>query len=215
MEGSVVRVQDREYKILKLKSGSRAHSLLGRATRVYHAEDSDGKSVIIKDVWVDNSRKREHAIQEEIIEDLKRANLTTALSMFFTHRCHEDVMLEDQDTVDSTESMCLDRNRTPLDFSDCKAFKTDPPDVGHTQDFSKGSLTSHDITVLEPSRGPHREFKGIMHRVHYRLVIEEVAVPLLEVKDAGKYMFSLYALHARKLDSVSWGKYAERINSRI
>lgn len=203
LEGSTVRIQDRDYKISKLKSDSRAHSLLGRATRVYQAKDRDGKSVIIKDVWVDNSRKREHAIQEEIIEDLKRADLTTALSLFFTHRCHEDVMLEDRDTVDSTESMCLDRSRTPLDFSSCKAFRTTSPDLGHTQDFSTGSLTSHDNAVLKPSRGPHRAFKDIKHRVHYRLVIEEVAVPLIEVQDAGKYMFSLYALHARKFHSHS------------
>lgn len=204
-----------DYKISKLKSDSRAHSLLGRATRVYQAKDRDGKSVIIKDVWVDASRKREHAIQEEIIEDLKRANLTTALSLFFTHRCYEDVMLEDQDTVDSTESMCLDRSRTPLDFSSCKAFRTTSPDLGHTQDFSTGSLTSHDNAVLKPSRGPHRVFKDIKHRVHYRLVIEEVAEPLIEVQDAGNYMFSLYLLHARKLDSVSLGKYAECTNSHI
>lgn len=195
MEGSTIRVNGEDYTIKGLKSDSRAHSLLGRATRVYHAVDSKGKEVIIKDVWMDCSRPKEHEIQERIIRELKEAGLTTSLSLFFTHRVGLNVLQEGGERKeDSTEEMCKSSSGEVLNFTTSRGFFTRHPEQKKiTANYSIGSLTSHNTKAsARPPTGPEPHFSGIKHRVHYRLVIEEVAVPICDLHSAEQCMFVLY-----------------------
>lgn len=195
MIGSTICVNGEVYTTKGLKSDNRADSLLGRATRVYHAVDSKGKEVIIKDVWMDCSGPKEHEIQEKIIHEMREAGLTSTLSLFFTHRIGLNVLQEGvEKKEDSTEEMCKSSVGDVLDFTTSRGFFTrHPKQKKTTANYSVGSVTSHNRKAkARPPTSAEPHFSDVKHRVHYRLVIEEVAVPMYDLHSADQCMFVLW-----------------------
>src|ERR1700744_3379817 len=70
-KAKIIKLNGSSYKIIKTLSDHRAFSILGRATRVFEVEDvSTREKAVMKDVWVDSTREREHTIQNSVIKDL-------------------------------------------------------------------------------------------------------------------------------------------------
>jgi hypothetical protein len=199
-----------KYVIEGVIDDSRAFNILGRATRIFIAkrvnslDEPVGGQVVIKDVWVDESRDREHAIQAKILEDLKdQDNLK---DHFFKHEAHADVSTAESQ-VDNTERMTLDSNDRPLDFTEeMIGFCILPPSKAQNREFirslqstqsrlekthiSRAPTAGKEQRVNANLRGIHegivRRTFQVMPRTHYRLVMGELATPLHRIVDLNK-----------------------------
>ncbi|KAJ3990706.1 hypothetical protein F5050DRAFT_1582537, partial [Lentinula boryana] len=60
-------VKERVYKTVKTLSDYSADNPLGRATRVWKVQDAQGKTRVLKDLWLEHDRLEEHKIYENIL----------------------------------------------------------------------------------------------------------------------------------------------------
>ena len=189
---NTIKVKDRTYVILNSLSDTRASSILGRATRVFEVQDIQTKEMaVIKDIWADNSRDREHVIQENIIKELEENGGGKWKDSFFTHLDHEDVVTSDG-MVDSTEAILRNSRGEKLDFTACaKAFtllpppqpSAPPPGTGHTPSHHTSAPSIHGMEASINARTPGLPQGPVgnpLPRTHYRLVIKEKATPLID-----------------------------------
>jgi hypothetical protein len=149
-------VQNVTYKITETLSDVQSLSILGRATRVFAVTDPNGEERVIKDVWVDDSRRREHDIQKAVIEDLTKTWGGILANRFFTHLGYEDVPISDK-SVDSTMTFSQNAENEDLNFTN----------------FHKR------FALRRPIRFARSDIP--LPRVHHRLIIKERGTPLLEV----------------------------------
>lgn len=199
-----------DYTIVKTLSDDRAFSLLGRATRVFVAKDKDGNEVVIKDAWVDSSRPKEDENQRDMIRDLEMkyddALPGELAGYFFTHLDAEEVRLTNKE-VDSTEHMSRDSKGVPLKpFSTFGTTHFGRPTVRVTSSNTVGSV--HGPYWSNNSRGTKQSqtyqeerTHPISHqvtRVHYRLVMKEVGVPLQNVFDPKDFLQVILQLLKRE-----------------
>jgi len=174
------------YRTTRIISDFGAEALRGRATRVFEAyprPDAAGsppdtpKLVVIKDSWRDWDRKREDEIHAEIFSDLEKAKGTEAakadMKDFLTIREAADVAIDGK--KDDTHLLL---HYSPL-----------PQDCGwHTisvnRAFSWTRRTSSEGCVPSDKSNSCRDTpKPIktQHRIHCRLVFEEVCTTLFEL----------------------------------
>jgi hypothetical protein len=67
-----IKVVNRTYKTLRMLSNFAAHTIVGRATRVFLVEDAEsGAQFVLKDVWLAKGRKMEHEVRRELLDDIQ------------------------------------------------------------------------------------------------------------------------------------------------
>jgi hypothetical protein len=141
-----------------------------RATRVWEVYEGDGKddqkTHALKDTWVDTSRAREGQTYKNVL-----AGATDEEKRFFlTVVCDGDVKLESgkDDTTLGTR-------------------RGSPPDASF-QVFDKPARSDSDYLFIGNSRLPLPVEKtpAFVNRVHYRIVFNEVGVPLSDLSNMGE-----------------------------
>jgi hypothetical protein len=195
-----MKMGDEMYIIEGIISNTRANSLLGRATRVFRVKDKTGRTFVIKDVWADDSRKREHDIQDELFQDIDddkdwdTATKQKLKTFFFTHVKSGDVLVDNLDSPqrvkvkDTSKGFMrgLDLSGITPSYSLRPAPVEGPPQGGIGQIPSHHSSAHIDSDVasgmseLSLSKVPKVSGRPLAHRVHYRLMMAEEAQPLYD-----------------------------------
>jgi hypothetical protein len=201
---NTIKIDDRTYKIVKTISSFRAFSILGRATRIFIAQDVDSKDnerVVIKDIWADGTREREHEIQKQIQNDLAAEGFQIMDKYFFKHLAFGDVQTSNG-KQDSTVNISKNTEGTELNLLDFKRILIRPKPKETTPSNSTGLPPSHSTTLPTASTArsitPYPLPLNTVPRVHYRLVMKEVGVPLQDMLDLRKCLNALDNLNDRK-----------------
>jgi hypothetical protein len=201
---NMITVDNRTYEIIETISDFRAFSILGRATRIFIAQDvisTDNEKVVIKDIWADGTRSREHQIQEQIQEDLIAGGFPDMEKYFFEHLAFGDVLTSNGEP-DTTVNISQNAEGKELNLSDfqCISIRPEPKETAPSN--SAGLPPSHNTSMPVASNAqnttPHPLPLNAVPRVHYRLVMKEVGTPLQNVYDLGKCLDALENLNDRK-----------------
>ena len=177
-----IRVKDKLYTTTKKLCDISAEEIEGRATRVWEAESEDKTRVVLKDVWLDESRRPEHELIKEVLkkeEDKKLRDYMT--KSFFTVVDFERVKIGDQE--DTTKRTIL---RGLWLRDDCEFLR-----------ICADSFVSMPLETLgtPPATGMSRNHsikfsaavsRRVQYRYHYRIVFKEAATPLYSVNNMGK-----------------------------
>ena len=191
-----IKVGDNMYETQgKPLSDYVAHAIVGRATRVFKVQDHTGKPYVLKDVWLAKGRQPEHKIREEILKDigneLNGHDKVVVEKHLFTPVDHWVVQVKQKDNSwvnDDTHDIIR-----KAEFSTAKRFNvmhaaTNPKHVvtttGHTPHASEHVNT----------RAPKPDDRKITHRYHYRIVYEELAEPLFDLREVSLIFRLLYKL---------------------
>lgn len=194
-----------QYTIVEVLSDFRAFSILGRATRIFKAKiggPDEEVEVVIKDVWVDATRRREHEIQNSVVQDLvANRRGESVVQHLFTHLNFGDVHTSDG-RVDSTATMTENSKGEELKFSSFKKMSIVHPHGRITPLNTSGNIPGPNAST--PMADDGRRISGhllptnVVPRVHYRLVMEEVAECIHDVYDLGKCVKVLSELNDGK-----------------
>ena len=99
-------VKDKLYTTTKKLCNISTEDIEGRATRVWEAESEDKTCVVLKDVWLDESRRPEHKLIKEVLEKEEDQKLRDYLmKSFFTAVNFKRVKIGDQE--DTTKGMIM------------------------------------------------------------------------------------------------------------
>ena len=154
-----------------------AKAMIGRATRVfkgYLKGDPDKTPVAIKDTWRSWDREREDVILKEIFTDMvnvmDEAAAKDAQKHFLTILDADDVVIDGK----QDDTLRLLGGQNPP--SDCKMLEIPPEEPPSADKASKQTTPSH-TTVPAVA-----DFK-VTHRVHIRIVFQEVCETLDSVRD--------------------------------
>ena len=154
-----------------------AKAMIGRATRVfkgYLKGDPDKTPVAIKDTWRSWDREREDVILKEIFTDMvnvmDEAAAKDAQKHFLTILDADDVVIDGK----QDDTLRLLGGQNPP--SDCKMLEIPPEEPPSADKASKETTPSH-TTVPAVA-----DFK-VTHRVHIRIVFQEVCETLDSVRD--------------------------------
>ncbi|RDX51422.1 hypothetical protein OH76DRAFT_289018 [Lentinus brumalis] len=186
---------DKRRKFLICKPRFRARGLAGRGTRGYVALDCDTKRFVwLKDAW------RAHYVlvdcEGDILQQLKEAKVPRVPTLV----CHGDI--DDQETL--TPDWWEEQNPTPNPYPTpfpSHFHAPSPAEVlaGPSSSASnkrKAPDDEHDTASVPPPEGvassqpPFREDSPLRRHKHYRLVEEEVALPLNEFQ-SGKQLIQV------------------------
>ena len=199
-----IRVGDKWYTTTKILCDISAEEIEGRATRVWEAESEDKTGAVVKDVWMDESRRPEHELIQEILEkkDDEKA-LNVVRKFLFTVVGFDRVKIGNEE--DTTRGSILRGLRLrddceflrigadPFIFVPIETCGT-PPATG----ISRSRITMY-------SRVGRRR---IQYRYHYRIVFKEVATPLHSINSLHRTfsscrdaMFSKYSGNVVDKDS--------------
>lgn len=156
-----------------------ADSMVGRGTRVYEAEDAEGKTVAIKDSWRDSSRDHEGLILKNILQDIESKlgedELTKAKKFFVAVRVYEDVKISDK--LDVTLNPGTDGIWIEIDDDRILSERLHLPSTGHIP--GSGYLASPSLRRVPFP--PKNEEGEIPPRVHTRIVFDDVGTPVMDV----------------------------------
>jgi hypothetical protein len=163
-EGSFyhIMVGDTQYKTLKALQDRGANYLLSRAARIFKVKkvgDSEDNIYVLKDLWLEQDRKPEHQIYEDIISDVGRLypeQVDIVRQHLFTPADH--AFVEVNGVRDDTKTSMM-RNKT---------------------------LVSSKVVQLLDTMRHVRAPEETCHRMHYRIVFREYATPLHKVKKMGE-----------------------------
>jgi hypothetical protein len=164
-------VSEISYLTTRLLFDSSAAALRGRGTRVFEAYRLEGDTevgapVAIKDVWVDANKAREAAILTRLLEEASDDDRDLIKQYFLTVLSHGDVMIGGK--VDHTRDLIMRQQDIPSGERFWLPDNSSEPRSGHVSDIGL-SL-------------PNRPF---FPKVHYRIVFEEVCVPVRTVMVLG------------------------------
>ncbi|KAK2459542.1 hypothetical protein APHAL10511_008448 [Amanita phalloides] len=175
-----------------------AHSIVGRATRVYKVkklQDNTGKTYVLKDVWLAKGRRPEHTIRDEILEDIKSVlgendkNIVEKHLFTPVHHCIVQVKTEDKGWVDDDTHDVILRK---AEFSTTDRIHIHPPiNLNHV--VTSIGQTPH-LSEYVVTRAPKPDHKDITHRYHYRIVYEELADPLFDLNQVSLIFHLFYEL---------------------
>ena len=181
-----IRVKDRLYTTTKKLCDISAEDIEGRATRVWEAESEDKTRVVLKDVWLDESRRPEHELIKEVLEKEEDEELREHMTeSFFTAVNFERVKIGDQEDTTKGTIMRGLRLRDDCEFLRICAdsFVSMPPETLGTPPAT-GMSRNHSINF--PATKPRR----VQYRYHYRIVFKEVAAPLHSISNLEKIFSS-------------------------
>ena len=167
-----IRVNDKWYTTEEVLCNLAAEDIAGRATRVWKARDEQGDLVVLKDVWLDEGRMPEHDVQKELLGSEKDERYVKLVKRhLFTIVAHEKLQVDG--AVDNTRDTIM-RSLSPR--KDGEFLKVNvPKPIIRPQNLS--GITPGDLTDVQDEQG------SIQHRFHYRIVYEEFATPVYDVRD--------------------------------
>ena len=180
---------DTKRHFLVCKPVFHAKGLIGRGTRGYVALDCDtGRFVWLKDAW----RAYYLLLEKEgdVLAKLKKAEVPYVPTLV----CHGDI--RDQTTLTSQE---WERQNPDPKATRGTSQTSDKPGVGGaSSSSSKRKRTDDESDDTPPPKGlsdpdlPFREDSPLRIHKHYRLVEEEVAMPLDAFKTGRQLVFIIY-----------------------
>ncbi|KAN0129256.1 hypothetical protein V8E53_012955 [Lactarius tabidus] len=155
-----IMVGDTQYKTLKVLHG--ADCLLSRAARTFKVKqvgDNKDNIYVLKDLWLEEDRKPEHQIYEEIISDVGR------------------LYPEQADIV-------RQHLFTPVDYAFVEVNGV--RDNTKASMMHNKTLVSSKVVQLPDTMRYVRAPDKTRHRMHYRIVFKEYATPIHKVKKMGE-----------------------------
>ena len=171
-----IRVKDKWYTTTKKLHDISAEDIEGRATRVWEAESEDKTRVVLKDVWLDESRRPEHELIKEVLEKEEDEELREHMTeSFFTAVNFERVKIGDQE--DTTKGTIMRGLRLR---DDCEFLRI------YADLFVSMRLETRKHAI----RFSSSEFRRVQYRYHYRIMFKEVATPLRSVSNLEKIFSS-------------------------
>jgi hypothetical protein len=165
----------RVFRTMRLLANHSLVRAVGRSTRVwevYEGQDEDDKPTFaLKDTWVENSRTREGSIYAIV----KEGTTPEQQSCFLTLVCDGDVKLTsgDPDTTLGTRQGNPPLGTLPVMDRPCYSLSLGPV-IDHPDGASPGP----------PEITPKPQV--FTDRAHYRIVFQEVGVPLSRLRDLGE-----------------------------
>jgi hypothetical protein len=187
------------YRTKQVLSDIGAEALRGRGTRVWKAvkllQDigdmevtEDVHPVVIKDSWVDNDRKREGQILEEIRASAENGSVERDFldQHLLTVLSYGDVLVEGQ--ADTTDALHRRGKAVPLGYGKLKLnLKANLP--------SRSKMPVVNVTpVPDPptcDTQDERKFIEYAAKTHHRTVFAEVGVPIYQVESLADVFLAL------------------------
>jgi len=151
--------------------------MTGRGTWVfkgYLKSDPDRRQVVIKDTWRDSGRDREDTILKHIFADMvKVMGLEAAQN---AEKCFLTVLNANDVTIKETQDNTLYRLRGRNPPSDCRMYEIPPEELPNSDKPRKGNTSSHPMVRQTANY-------QVNHRIHTRIVFQEVCETLYAVRD--------------------------------
>jgi hypothetical protein len=160
-----IMVGDTRYRTLKVLQDLGANYLRSRAARTFKVKKvggNDDNTYVLKDLWLEQDRKPEHQIYEEIISDVRRLypqRVDIVRRHLFTPVDH--TFVEANGVRDDTKASMM-RNKSLV-----------------------SEIVRLPVITVSSTRHVHAP-EETCHRVHYRIVFKEYATPLHKVKKMGE-----------------------------
>ncbi|KAJ3779845.1 hypothetical protein GGU10DRAFT_391420 [Lentinula aff. detonsa] len=217
---------ERVYKTVTTLSDYSADNPLGRATRVWKVQDAQGKTRVLKDLWLKHDRLEEHQIYENILKDVensakpehreKARNAVAVRLLTPLEHCRVKVSgIADDDTnlVILRGYDMKNAQTTPL----MSPSKPNPPkkqSIGFSfsddQDAEFVTEASQDSGLQVPQRVVHNSLQETEipndQRYHYRIVFQEYATTIYDERNLANILKAiadvLFAL--RLIHSAGW-----------
>jgi hypothetical protein len=164
----------RVFQTKEMLANYSADRAIGRATRVwevYEGQGKDGqKTHVLKDTWVEITRPREGETYRNVL-----AGATDEEKEFFlTVVCDGDVKL-----ASGTDDSTLETRQGSPPGDTFQVF--DP----FARSYSKSLIIAKPEGMPEPLR-PATKPRAFVNRAHYRIVFDEVGVPLSKLRSMGE-----------------------------
>ncbi|KAI5981469.1 hypothetical protein EDC04DRAFT_2916514 [Pisolithus marmoratus] len=172
------------YQTTRIISDFNADALRGRGTRIFEvclkSEDGkpvdDAKPAVLKDCWRDSDRDREDTILEQIFTDLQNQKgieqADEARKYFLTVLAAGNVIVDGK--IDGTDSL--------LRVSDLPTDCTWYPLPADEALKAKPTRAGEGLTPSFPCVSGSAKQPQVHHRIHSRLVFEEVCQPIYELR---------------------------------
>ncbi|KAJ3710135.1 hypothetical protein DFJ43DRAFT_1009342 [Lentinula guzmanii] len=203
-------VKERVYKTVKTLSDYSADNPLGRATRVWKVQDAQGKTRVLKDLWLEHDRLEEHKIYENIVKDVensapperkeKRRNTVAKHLLTPLDHCRVKVSgIADDDT-----NLVILRD---YDMNKARTVALIFPD---DQDAKLITQASQDSGLQVPQRVVHNSLQETeipnAQRYHYRIVFEEYATTIYDERYLANILKAIadVLLALRLIHSAGW-----------
>lgn len=181
--------KDKIYRTLEVLSDFAAESILGRATRVYKAQELKngvpyGDVVVLKDQWIDSDRIKEGDIYKQIRNTNHSRQFRDKFALsFLTVLYHGIVFVED----DNEKLVPDDTRKVHLRGEDISA-NSPRFQMMHTGIRTGGSRKSCPVATgypFPPRVELNLDSPEVVYdsKVHYRIVFKEVCRPLYELTD--------------------------------
>ncbi|KAJ3793984.1 hypothetical protein GGU11DRAFT_811558 [Lentinula aff. detonsa] len=219
-------VKERVYKTVKTLSDYSADNPLGRATRVWKVQDAQGKTRVLKDLWLEHDRLEEHKIYENIVKDVensapperkeKRRNTVAKHLLTPLDHCRVKVsgIADDDTNLVILRDYDMNKARTVALISPSKSNPPKKQSVGFSfsgdQDAEFITHVSQDSGLQVPQRVVHNSLQETKipndQRYHYRIVFEEYATTIYDERNLANILKAiadvLLALHW--IHSAGW-----------
>ena len=187
-----IAVGDTHYKTVKVLHDLGADYLLSRAARVFKVKrvgDPEDNFYVLKDLWLEQDRKPEHEIYNEIIRDVEnlygdqvdivRRHLFTPIDHAFVEvngvRENTDVSMMRNKTLVSVEVTRLPTIAVSI-----------PGPEGRSTSFPTPSDKEHKRNPIYHTVRDAHGSERTRHRIHYRIVFKECAKPLHKARNLGE-----------------------------
>ncbi len=196
------------YRTLELISDYGADALIGPAGRVWIAQrvvsgQLMGDPAILKDIWIEDDRKREGDIIREIYDSLPSDDQPEPSKPFLTVLCHGDVLVPSADNTTHPDNHTLHLHGRFLSET-CPIYRFTPAALRKTASRPlKGAVGTHYTEAMLHERYIEPNLIPISPRTHYRIVFKEVCRPIHDE-------ISLPAVF-KGLSQMPYGKYRARI----
>ena len=181
-----IRVGNEEFVTESVLCNISAEEIEGRATRVWKARDKDGKLVVLKDTWLDETRTPEDVMLKGILETESNEEMISIVKRaLFTVVCSGRVVIDGKE--DNTKGILHGLG-----------LQTRPPGLRITApEDVKVQQGLHGGPGIGPSSKPVTSVviaqrNKLFHRYHYRIVFKEVATPLYNVNSLAQIFTACY-----------------------
>lgn len=169
------------YTTRKIIQAHGADRLLSRGARVIEVvEDATGEICVLKDLWLDKTRKSESQLYDAILEDIRRIYGEVAMerAKLYLMTPKDSWFVKLNGKEDETKSCMLEKNR--VDLKNQKSLRDAIPRF-NPKITSESYLRKMEDTAEEVLADPEE----IRHRVHHRVVFKEYATPVCDVPTLG------------------------------
>ncbi|KDQ20883.1 hypothetical protein BOTBODRAFT_50929 [Botryobasidium botryosum FD-172 SS1] len=185
--------ETRTFRTLRLLSNSATDRVRSRATRVWvvHEKDDPSKQLVLKDVWVEDDRRREGDIYKEVLDSVQEEDKERARAHFLDPMCHGDVRVvlrSGERVVDNTRDTVRQGYIIPRAAFSASLFRisANTPLVSKVSNTDDGSVPELSAGILDDIDG--RTFHA---RTHYRIVFDGVGVSAKDLMDMTKILKAL------------------------